>query len=267
MLPVLVIPIMFALSWVFFPVQAETRMQSMGLNTSLPVPQLKTEKQSKAAAYEFQEQADKEPDNWELPALYRRIDSDQELEGLVNDAEESYAIKEVEQSGLGIPSKFLRTEKESSGKKVSLDQQEEQIEKQLQSLDALLANQGKQSVESNSQKQEFGAGSALSIESRLNQEQTSELELMKQMMDELESSAQQPDAQLEQLSAIMDKLLLLQNPELGERIIEPAIELEKRAFPALKENGLGVSELRYGIEGTEELNHKMELEEPNGFLV
>ena len=271
LLPVLVIPLLFGLSWVLFPVQAETNTQATGLNTALPAPQLKAEKQSKAAAYEFQEKATRQPDSWELPALYQMGDflGDHDNEADAVDADNGW--EETEQFGSGIPSKFIKGKKESPVNKTGLDKKEELIEKQLQSLDALLGNQALGGFSGNTGAE---AGPGVSIKAALGldlddgldleKEQTPELVLMKQMMEDLETSAQQPDAQLEQLSALMDKLLLIQNPALGEQFVEPSIVKEKRAFPALKEKGVDVGGSPFGFEETQGLNQG--LEAPNVFF-
>ncbi|WP_057936236.1 conjugative transposon protein TraM [Algoriphagus resistens] len=233
-LPLIVLPVLFGLSWILLPVQAETFDANRGLNTALPAPQIKQEKATKAAAYALMEQEKKQVPkaDLELPALYSSLGSEAEL-----------PEKPIE---LAIPEKFLEKESRpgSSGDPV-LHEQERLIHQRIEEIDKLISEESDMKLLNKGQSKGLGYGSnprADILSKPEVPEISAELLEMQELMAGLESASNQPDVQLKQLSEIMDKLLELQNPELAEsRKNEQPIVLKERAFPALKKGQLDSS--------------------------
>ncbi|MBN7816895.1 conjugative transposon protein TraM [Algoriphagus sp. YJ13C] len=210
------------------------------MNNTLPAPIIPLEQETKAAAYAFQEKKGKEKAE---PLAVPKPLIGEESDRLLWDGD-------IE---LGIPAKFQR---DRSIDPFESDDQEKQIHKKLADLDQLISDaesrvslkQDKELTEEPSSRPELGS----TVEADLIQ--------MEELMRELESGTSKPDMQLEQLSEIMDKLLLLQDPERIIRKEESPILVDERSFPALKEPSVLVGESMIASLEEETLN-----ESQNGF--
>lgn len=196
-MPLILFPILFLVLYNSEPVSAETQNSVNGMNLEMPTPILAKKQESKAEAYVNENSGSGEKEPWGLPDFSV---TKAEPQGLAGSEFEKDQFGLLTVPDFGGSSGSYRNVK--PGGNSNSDPEAEMI-RQLRELETLL----NQDVAVEKQYAYVSSSPIPSVED-------SEMLHMKELMGRMESKPLEPDPEMQQLEQLIDKLLLLQNPQL-----------------------------------------------------
>lgn len=205
-MPLILFPVLFLVLYSSEPVSAETQEPLNGMNLEMPKPILSKKQESKSEAY-VKEASDSEAEvPWGLPDF---LVSQQEKEDLPESGLENgqYGFSKVsDQKGTSRRSRNVTRDQKSD------ESPEAEMIRQLRELEALLNQEA-----TVKKKAAFVSDVSMPVA------EDSEIRQLQHLMSAMESRPVGPDPEMQQLESLIDKLLLLQNPQMANAL-EPVQE-------------------------------------------
>jgi conjugative transposon TraM protein len=239
-IPLILFPILFLVLYNSEPVSAETQNSVNGMNLEMPTPILAKKQESKAEAYVNENSGSGEKEPWGLPDF---IVTKAEPQGLAGSGfeKEQFGLSTVPDFG-GSSGSYKSVKMDGNS---SSDPETEMI-RQLRELEALLNRD--LSVE---KKSPYMSVSSMPVSG------ASEIRQLQELMGRMESKPMEPDPEMKQLEQLIEKLLLLQNPQLKASegdVFEDFIPVAVTDLNASQIDALPLEEVNgfFGLTDTEE---------------
>ncbi|HSF55298.1 MAG TPA: conjugative transposon protein TraM [Algoriphagus sp.] len=242
-MPLILLPILFLLIYNSEPVSAETSQPVNGMNLEMPKPILAQKQESKSEAYvkEIEESEENEP--WGIPDFLVNQPESKSLAGSGFEKDQFGFSTVSDLRGSAGINRNVRTDRNADANP------EAEMIRQLRELEGLLNQQA--AVENQFA---YASGTSMPLTG------DSELRKLQDLMGSMESKPLEPDPEMQQLEHLIDKLLLLQNPQL----INAQEPIQEQVIPMAMAD---LNEVQIDSDSLEEVNGFFGLEEKEAPLV